>query len=305
MQTMTMKSESSRTPDETQELSPAAQAELDERARKRMEVGLSPRRPTAKSAVLRPPDVQTLPLPPAVLALTLVGVVLATLLLVAANLNGMLPSWWPAWNGPAATNSEPTLLEAPSQEYGLRLADDFSQTDSPLRQGTLEGEWKLELIPEESVYRIEVVPNHLAWSLVGVGALYDYRLQTSVLVDAQTPGGYAGLIARYEDDRNFYLFAVNGDGRYQIQQQVGDETVTIQPWTQAPFLNRAGSANVLTVQDNGDLLQFYGNGMLLAEITTAVEVVGYVGVAAGAVGEGAANVRFDWFQLYERTPERP
>jgi hypothetical protein len=300
MRTMTMKSESSRTPD------PAANAaqpeDLDERARKRMEVGLSPRRPTAKAAVLRPPDVQTLPLPPAVLALILIGVVLVTLLLVAGNLTGRLPTWLPSWTGLAASNPEPTLLAAPNQEYSLRLADDFSQPDSTLRQGTLDGEWTLELLPEQSVYRIEVMPNHLAWSLVGVGNLADYRLQTSVVVDATTPGGFAGLIARFQDDRNFYLFAVDGAGRYQIQQQTGDATVTIQPWSQAPFLNQAGSANVLTIQDDGSLLQFYGNGMLLAEVTADAATGGYVGVAAGAVGEESADVRFDWFQLYERTP---
>ncbi len=298
MRATTMNSENGPTPEESNDTSSLTQAELDERARKRLEVGLSPRRPTARAALLRPPDLQTLPLPPAMLAAILVTVVLVTLLLVAANMNGMLPSWWPAWRGLAASDPAPVLLDVPSQAYTLVLADDFSQADSPLIQGSQDGEWRIELLPTESVYQMEVWPNHLAWSLVGLGDLQDYRLQTSVAVNAQTPGGYAGLIVRYQDDGHFYLFTVDGSGRYQIQQQAGDNMVTVQPWSSAPFLNRAGSTNVLTIQDNGALLQFFGNGMLLAEVASQAEPGGYVGVAAGALGEDVAEARFDRFQLY-------
>src|SRR4051794_24736220 len=97
--------------------------ELDFRARKRMEVGLSPMRPTAKASPLRPPDHQSLPLPPLVLALILVMVLLVTLILLVANLSGSLPSWWPTWTGLAATvnhNIMPTA-SLPSANYTLRL----------------------------------------------------------------------------------------------------------------------------------------------------------------------------------------
>src|SRR5262245_44059367 len=77
--------------------------ELDVRARKRMEVGLAPTRPTAKAVPLRPPDYQSLPVPPLVLALVLLAVLLVTMILLFANLSGGLPSWWPTWSGLAAT----------------------------------------------------------------------------------------------------------------------------------------------------------------------------------------------------------
>src|SRR5687768_8042080 len=77
--------------------------ELDVRARKRLEVGLAPTRPTAKATPVRPPDYQALPLPPVILALVLVAVVLVTVILLAANLSGGLPTWWPTWTGLAAS----------------------------------------------------------------------------------------------------------------------------------------------------------------------------------------------------------
>lgn len=275
--------------------------ELDVRARKRMEVGLAPNRPTAKATPMRPPDYQALPLPPVVLALVLVAVVLVTMILLAANLSGGLPTWWPTWTGLAAdvNRSAAPATALPDPDYVLRLADDFSQSSSPLMQGSRPNEWRTELLPAQSVYEIEVSPNHLAWSLLGLTDLQGYRLQTSVLVDSETPGGYAGLITRYQDERHFYLLSVDGNGRYQIQQQDGDEVITVQPWVMAPFLNRAGSANLLTIEDDGNNVRFYGNNMLLAELKDPAYPLGYVGLAGGALGQAVAEIRFDWFQLFD------
>jgi hypothetical protein len=275
--------------------------DLDLRARKRMEVGLAPNRPTAKAALVRPPDYQALPVPPVVLALLLVIVVLVTVALLAANLSGGLPNWWPTWAGlttSAERNPTPTT-SWPAQDYTLRLSDDFSQISSPLKQGSIPNQWRTELRSAESVYLIEVSPNHLAWSLLGMADLQGYRLQTSVLVDEDTPGGYGGLIIRYQDERHFYLLSVDGTGRYQIQQQNGDEVITVQPWTIAPFLNRAGSANLLTIEDDGKRVLFYGNNMLVAELADPAYPLGFVGLAGGALGQGDAEIRFDWFQLYD------
>lgn len=275
--------------------------ELDVRARKRMEVGLAPNRPTAKTTPVRPPDFPTLPMPPVALALLLVAVVLVTMMLLAANLSGGLPTWWPTWTGLAAsvTRSESPTPDLPMQNYVLRMADDFSQNSSPLMQGSRPNEWRTELIPAESVYAIEVSPNHLAWSLLGLTDLRDYRLQTSVLIDGKTPGGNAGLIVRYQDERHFYLLSVDGNGRYQILQQDGDAITILQPWVVAPFLNRAGSANLLTIEDDDRRIRFYGNNMLLAELNEPVYPLGFVGLAGGAQGQAVAKIRFDWFQLFD------
>ena len=278
-----------------------ASDDLDVRARKRMEVGLAPNRPTAKAALVRPPDNQPLPVPPVALALLLVAVVLVTVVLLAVNLSGGLPDWWPTWTtlSPTAERSPAPTSSWPEQDYTLRITDDFSQISSPLKQGSVPNQWRTELRPVESVYLIEVSPNHLAWSLLGMADLQGYRLQTSMLVDGDTPGGYGGLVVRYRDERHFYLFSVDGNGRYQIRQQNGDDAVTVQPWVMAPFLNRAGSANVLTIEDDGQRVLFYGNNMLIAELEDPAYPLGYVGLAGGALGQAEAEIRFDWFQLYD------
>ena len=282
-----------------------ASADMDDRARKRLKVGLSARRPTAKVAPMRPPDVQTLPVPAWVLAGVLIGILAVTVGLLALAMTDTRPSWWPA---PAAPGRAITALPTQSAEtvvYTLRLGEDFSQATSVLEQGLRPDEWRTELAAAESVYRMEVWPNHLAWSLLGMSDLGGYRLQTSAQVDAQSTRGFAGVIVRFQDERHFYLLSVDGQGRYAVQQQDGDVFREIVPWTAVPFLNPAGSANVLTVEDNGTLVRFLGNGMLLHDVGNPDFQLGSVGLAGGAQGDAPAKLDFDWFQLYDIRPAHP
>lgn len=271
----------------------AADETLDVQARKRMAVGLSPRRPTAKETPQRPPNVQSFPVPPLLLVTALLAVVAATVWLVWANLNLARVV------GPSAPVAAELPPDSATAVYVLRLGDDFGSAQSALRQGGLAGEWQIELLPEQSVFRMTVWPNRLAFSLLAVDDLAAYRLQTSVALDSAAPDGYAGLMVRYRAGQGFLLFAVDGHGRYSVQAEGRDGLTVLQPWTDAPFLQPAPSVNLLTVEDKGDRIEFYGNQSLLYVYTTPVTPMGYVGIAAGTNGAEVAAARFDWLQLYE------
>lgn len=278
---------------------PSAQETLDEQARKRVAVGLSPRRPTAKAAPQRPPDVKPSPVAPVLLVLALAAVVVVTALLVWASLE---PGRF-AWLTGRTTLAEPVAAEAPADpatlRYVLRLGDDFSSPQSVLRQGSLAGEWQIELLPEQSVLRMAVWPNRLAFSLLAADDLVTYRLQTSVALDSAATEGYAGLMVRYRAQQGFVLFAVDGRGQYSVQADGRDGLSVIQPWTPAPVLHPAPSTNLLTVEDRGDRIEFYANQSLLYVYPTGSNPGGFVGVAAGTNGPEVAEARFDWLQLYD------
>lgn len=290
-----------------------ASAELDERARKRLQVGLSARRPTAKVAPMRPPDVQVLPAPAWLLAALLIGVSAVTLALLALALTDTRPEWWPVLGAPPSRIAAAPTQSAATVVYTLRLGEDFSRPTAVLSQDERGAQWRTTLVPAESVFRMEVWPNHLAWSLLGIDDLGAYRLQTSARVGADSAGGFAGVIVRYQDERHFYLLSVDGQGRYAVQQQDGDALRVIVPWTAVPFLNAAGSANVLTVEDDGTWLRFLGNGMPLYDLADPAFGLGSVGLAGGAPQDGhpptadvaGATLDFDWFQLYDMRATTP
>jgi len=277
----------------------------DDGARKRVELGLSPRRPTAKALPQRPPRQNDFPAPPAALPALLSMIVLATVFLVLANMWDLFPSWWHAPRIVAdsvrsVTSSVTTPIADPVQIAGYRLllADDFSKAETSFSVGDQPGQWRIEHQPTNSTYRMEIWPNRIVWSLLGVEDPSAHRVQASAIVATHTPWGYAGVVDRYVDAGNFYLFLVDGEGRFAVQMQKDGELATLQPWTKANFLNLAGSTNTLTVDDDGRTLRFYGNGMLLFEGPAGIDVGG-VGLVGGAQDAGAAEIRFDWLQLYD------
>lgn len=273
----------------------------EERARKRMAVGLAPYRPTAKARPQRPPDSSSLAdwawFPPVLL----VGAVLAISLLLGARLLQRSPGDW------LQNRSSGAALVVPAPSYHLVVAEDFSRAPARLADGVMPDQWEMALLPDEARYRLRVWPGHLAWSLVGYRPDVPYRVQASMTVDPTTPWGMAGLLVRHQSEEDFYLFVVDGQGRFQVQRQQEGVLATVAAWETAPSLNRAGTANTLMVEDDGQALRFYGNMILLSEIREMDLPPGGVGLVAG-VGETQpgdqpeppyAAVSVDWFQLYQ------
>lgn len=275
--------------------------DLDPQARKRMEVGLSARRPTANAAPLRPPSTDTSNASRAVLPALLSLILVATLFLVAANMWDWFPSWWRA---PAIVADPMRAVTMPMADpvsvsgYQLALSDDFSHAETVFAEGVELGKWRIEHQPTNSTYEMDVWPNRVVWSLLDLSGPDPQRMQASVTVATHTPWGYAGLVNRYADDGNFYLFLVDGQGRFTVQMQRDGELTTLKPWTKADFLNSAGSTNAITVDDDGNTQRFYGNNMLLYE-SPAQLAAGDAGLAGGSNADGVAEISFDWIQLFD------
>ncbi len=114
-----------------------------------------------------------------------------------------------------------------------------------------------------------------------------------------TPWGYAGVVDRYVDAGNFYLFLVDGEGRFRpCRCKKTANWRRFSPGQGRTFLIWRESTNTLTVDDDGRTLRFYGNGMLLFEGLAGIDAGG-VGLVGGAQDAGAAEIRFDWLQLYD------
>ena len=162
---------SARTSDD-ESLRSVADVVQDISARKRVALGLSPRRPTAKAAPHRPPIVPVSPFPPALLPVILVAIVGMTAWLITANLFEMFPSWWQinfGQVGAARAVAAQGETEPAGASFRLRLADNFGSPDSRLAQGDQPGQWRIELVPTEAVYRMDMWPSQIAWSLLGMG----------------------------------------------------------------------------------------------------------------------------------------
>ncbi|MCS6828966.1 MAG: hypothetical protein NZ553_20305 [Caldilinea sp.] len=243
---------------------------------KRTSIGLSPRRPTAPETVQRPPEAGGrisgwwLVFWLCVLLLTVGALVLVRIL--PAEL-----SWRDAL----------TLFDrgAPAVHSAERFFTDFTIDDEAFAQYIKPGVASMQVLPSAGLYRIDVWPDYLAWTRIAVVENPPLRLEVAAIVDMQTPNGQVALLGRFEDEKRFYLFSVDGRGRFTVAlHQDGVET-TLRPPTPLSAIQPAGFVNRLSLEDDGASLRFLANGVLLDRIE--VEPVSTVSFGIGASTDGS------------------
>ncbi len=258
--------------------------DTDDAARKRQEIGLSPRRATAQEAVLRPP-LQSKQLP----ARTwLIGGAVAVALLFIVLLA--------AGRGRAVTQAQTPTGAMTSLVRGaafLTIQDDFSAAGGPLVRDFQPRRWSMGAVPAEGVYRIRMWPGVVAWSTLGAGNAANFRLATDVTILPETPWGYGGLIARFSDEANFYLVQVDGAGRFRIQLRQAGDWSTLQDWTASGVLRQAGEANHLELIDSEDGIAVSANGAVIFTAPATTLPAGDAGVMAGSLDAAVAEANFD------------
>ena len=260
-------------------------ASVNERARKRQAIGLSAARPTAKAVVAQPPVERDIA-PFVWFAVLLLVVMLAiTAWLLLRNLQ-------PGVAGTSVGNGPATLL----------LQDDFVKPVLGLAPEVVTQDWSMGYVGDLYQIRIDQ-PGVLAWTTLGQIDLGGYRFESAQMLtgsgDENAAWGYAGLLVRYQNDQNFYLFVVDGRGKYQVQMQEQGHWRTLQPWTDSAALAPVGGENLLGIEDDGSTLRFYVGTELLFTLDDLRLPVGDVGLLAGSRSQGTAQVLYDWVRVEE------
>ncbi len=258
-------------------------AAQEERARKRQAIGLSAARPTAKAAAYHPPAQGGVNQLPWLAVFLLAGLLAVTVWLVMQNL------------GPTVATTA-----TGGYESATLLRDDFAQPVLGLAPEVITADWSMGYVGD--LYQISVEqPGVLAWTTLGQIDLGAYRYDSSLTLTGSSGDssawGYAGLLVRYQNDQNFYLFVVDGRGKYQVQAQEQGNWRTLQPWTDSPLLATVGGENLLAVEDDGQTLRFFADSELLFSTDNLRLPVGDVGLLAGSRSQGTARALFDWVRI--------
>jgi hypothetical protein len=258
----------------------------EERARKRKAIGLEPRRPTARQVVQLPPEESSND-----------GRFWFAILLLAAMI---VATGWMVYD---------TVRPGQSRVVGngdlsLLLRDDFNTPQLALADDHIDGVWDTRFA--DGAYQIVIQqPGNLTWSTLGLLDASTFRVETSLALteveqqsDPSTVWGYGGFVVRYGNPQNFYLFAVDGQGAYQVQRQKEEIWQILHPWTESDLLKPHGEINLLAVEDDGRQIRFYANGTLLFTIGEPRLPGGDVGLMAGTRSRGTVAAHFDWVNIY-------
>jgi len=220
-------------------------------------------------------------------------------LLTALHTIGVIGKKEPAATPVPTVQASATLVPQPTAAVTgtsgpqlLALEDDFSDptsgwdggADSDAEWGYLDGE-----------YRILVhATNTAAWA--NTHERYDLA-DLVMVVEAHRAAGpldnQYGVIVRYQDRANFYLFSVSSDGQYAVQMLREDHWQDLVQWTPSPAIRQDDGTNLLRVEARGPEMRFLVNGELLCVVQDATIGSGSIGLAASSFTEPEVEVRFD------------
>ena len=255
---------------------------------KRTSIGLSPRRPTAPETVQRPPEAGRrisgwwLVFWLCILLLTVGALVLVRAL--PADLS---------WRNALAFFER----SAPATQSRERFFVDFTVDDDAFAPYIKPGVASMQAIPSEGVYRIDVWPDYLAWTRIAVAEAPPLRLEVDAIIDIQTPNGKIVLLGHFEDEDRFYLFSVDGRGRFTVALHRDGVETTLRPPTPLSAIQPAGFANRLSLEDDGASLRFLANGVLLDAIEVESASQASFGVGAETGGAEPATILIDSIRI--------
>ena len=180
----------------------------------------------------------------------------------------------------------------PSQEGGLLLSDDFSDpksgwgshSDPTGGYGYVAGTYYLE----------NDRPEQTRWALAG-RSFANFVLEVDTIADKVTRDESWGVVCRYQDSENFYLFEISADGYYAVNALVDGEWTTLSDWTESAAINTGvGARNHLQVTCDGARLVFTVNGQVLADLRDSTFSRGDIGFALSTYSATAgARILFD------------
>lgn len=147
-------------------------------------------------------------------------------------------------------------------------------------------------------YRVRLLgPSQQAWAVANQ-SVTDFELELDVhsLIPSQDVG--YGVLYRYQDLSNTYLFAIGSDGYYTIAVVRSGELSPLQAWQQWPHVRRGAATNRLRVSCQRTLCRFYINGEFTAEIIDDAFLRGDVGLWAESFSDASLEVVFNGIRLW-------
>ena len=176
--------------------------------------------------------------------------------------------------------------------------DDFSDPSSGWRE-TVSSNGSLGYA--DGSYRMLVQsPGYDLWSVSGQ-TYRDVQIEADAARLAGPLNNRFGLICRFQDMNDFYVFFISSDGYYTIGK-IKNGTASLlgqEMMAYSSFIQQGDAPNHLRFDCIGDTLKGSVNGQLLAITTDSDFSGGDAGLIAGAFDESGVEVSFDNFVVYK------
>ncbi len=122
----------------------------------------------------------------------------------------------------------------------------------------------------------------------------DFTLEVDATPVGGPEAGYYGVVFRYVDSNNQYMFRVSADGRIRLQKKVAGEYSDLLPWEESSAVNAGQATNHLKVICQATQCTAYVNDQQVATFSDDAFLQGKIGFVVGNPEEaGGTEVEFD------------
>ncbi len=125
----------------------------------------------------------------------------------------------------------------------------------------------------------------------------DVGIEFDVAQLAGPEDAYFGALCRYQDEMNYYYLYIGADGYYSIGKISNGENVPLSGTNYNSAILTGQASNSLRAECNVDFLTLYANGVLLAQVQDGDFTSGDVGLLAGTLETGGADIHFTNFYV--------
>jgi serine/threonine protein kinase len=130
----------------------------------------------------------------------------------------------------------------------------------------------------------------------GAPSIYTYAADFTLTAD-NPPDTATGIVFRFRDDDNYYVFAVNGMGQISLWSRFNGEWHELRAlsseWTDTTAAKPLGEVNHLRVVDEVDTLRCYVNDALMIELSSEPKITrGAIGIYLASSTSPVANEPF-------------
>lgn len=204
-----------------------------------------------------------------------------------ANL-GATPTPVPT-NTPVPTS---TPIPSPTPSSSI-LFEDGEFTNSCKTGGTDD----VDRLVENGQFKMTIkTPNIVAWTDCTEEEFSDFVYE----VDATQLGGpdnnIYGVLFRYDTNiKDFYVFAISGDGYYVIAVDGPnrEEPNMLIEWQTSSAINLGNATNHIKIEAVGSRISYYVNDQFLGEIQDSSLSKGVIGVFVGTLDDGNVSIGYD------------
>lgn len=205
------------------------------------------------------------------------------------------------------------ILQSACQAIESREVESCSD-DGALLYDSFDGDkdcgWQLysgqgvEEVIADGVLRIEAnQPGIIGWTVAGQ-EISDVVITTRT-TQVQGPDDNAyGIICRYQNEDNYYVFLISGDGHYAIGKfQSGFDDIQYLTgggmYAPSEMINIGNASNEIEASCIGNQLSISINGVGVDSISDPTFVIGDVGLGAGSFQPGTMIIEFEDFLAAE------